>query len=273
MAVITFSREAHSGTQDLARQLADRLGYRYVGRDDLTRAVAAKSGVHREPQTGESEGRSLSLWEHLGEHLTGERDAYVSALKGVVTELALADNVVIVGHGAGLFLRDMRSVLRVFVVAPLADRLARLHQEGVEDQARARRLIDEQDRESAAYLRYLFGVDWLDPHQWDVVINTGSADLSAALGMLVHYAESQVRNQAEDVDLRRQQLAARIEQALLRGDLGVDKLAVRFEAATLVLQGEALTLADRERAEALAQSFVFETSLDNQIVVRPPTTA
>src|SRR5690242_10557252 len=136
MAVITFSREAHSGTQDLARQLAERLGYRFVSRDELTRAVTTRSGVKREAQTSESEGRSLSMWEQLGEQLTGERDAYVAALRAEITELALGDNVVIVGHGAGQFLAEMRSVVRVFVVASLEDRLLRLRAEGVSDAAR-----------------------------------------------------------------------------------------------------------------------------------------
>src|SRR4051794_7665776 len=113
MTVVTFSREAHSGTQDLARLLAERLGYRYVSRDELTRMVAARSGVRRDADAPETEGRSFSLWEQIGEQLTGERDAYTTALKQAVTELAIADNVVIVGHGAGLFLTDMRSVVRV----------------------------------------------------------------------------------------------------------------------------------------------------------------
>src|SRR5438874_9423985 len=201
MAVITFSREAHSGTQDLARLLAQRLAYRYVSRDELTHAVTARSGISREPQTVESEGRALSRLEQLGEQLAGDREAYFAALKAVITELALADNVVIVGHGAGQFLSEMHSVLRVFVVAPLEDRLARLRDEGIQDAALARRMIEQQDRESADYLRYLFGIDWLDPHQWDVVINTGRADPDAALVMLATYTESLIRDHAEVADL------------------------------------------------------------------------
>jgi cytidylate kinase len=253
--------------------LAERLGYRYVGRDELTEAVTARSGVNREPQTVESEGRSLSLWEHLGEQLTGERDAYITALRAVITELALADNVVIVGHGAGLFLNDMRSVVRVFVVAPMTDRLARLQDEGVDDPARARSLIDQQDRESAAYLRYLFGVDWLDPHQWDLVINTGRADLEAALGMLTQYTQGLLRDQAEREDLRRRELATRVQHALLDADLGVDKLDVHFDGETLTLHGEALTAEDRDRAQDAARAVAADVVLDNQIVLRPPSTA
>ena len=272
MAVVTFSREAHSGTQDLARLVAGRLGYRYVSRDELTHAVTVRSGVERVPQTLESEGRALSIWEQLGEQLTGDREAYVAALKAVITDLAMADNVVIVGHGAGQFLRDVRSVVRLFVVAPMQDRVARLLEEGVENAERARRLIDQQDRESAEYLRYLFGIDWLDPHQWDLVINTGRANTQAVLDMLVRYIEGLVRDEAEHAALSRVQLASRIEHALLAdARLGVGKLRVRFDANTLVLEGEALSQQDRQRAEATARALAPEAVLHNRIVLRPPT--
>jgi cytidylate kinase len=275
VAVITFSREAHSGTQDLARLLAQRLGYRYVGRDELTEAVTARGGVQRVPQTSESEGRALSRWEQFGEQLTGDRATYVASLKAVITDLALADNVVIVAHGAGQFLGDMRGVVRVFVVAPREDRLARLASEGVEDADQARRLIDQQDRESADYLRYLFGIDWLDPHAWDLVINTGRANINAVLDMLAHYTSALIRDEAEHDQLARRQLAGHIEQALL-GDqsLGVDKLSVQVvETGKLVLEGEALAREDRQRAEVIARALAPDTEVDNRIVVHPPRSA
>ena len=91
-----------------------------------------------------SEGRALSCWELIGEHLTGDRATYLASLKAVVTDLALADNVVMVGHGAGLFLGDMRGVVRVFVVAPMDDRVARFLAEGGQDADRARRTIEQR---------------------------------------------------------------------------------------------------------------------------------
>jgi cytidylate kinase len=254
--------------------LAGRLGYRYVSRDELTRAITARSGVEREPQTVESEGRALSRLEQLGEQLTGDREAYVAALKSIVTDLAMADNVVIVGHGAGQFLTDMRSVVRVFVVAPMQDRIDRLLSEGVEDAGTARRLIEQEDRESAEYLRYVFGIDWLDAHQWDLVINTGRASAEATVEMLARYTELVGRDSAERRDLNRMQVASRVEQALLADEsLGVDKLAVRFESGTLILEGEALAQEDREHAEATARALAPGATIDNQIVLRPPTSA
>jgi uncharacterized protein len=273
VAVITFSREAHSGTQGLARLLAQRLGYRYVSRDELTRSVTIRSGVQRQARTQETEGRSLSLWEQFGEQLTGARDAYVAALRQAVTDLAIADNVVIVGHGAGLFLGDMRTVVRVFVVAPTADRATRLMAEEGLDADKARQAIEKQDRESAEYLRYVFGVDWLDPHQWDLVVNVGRTDPEAILDMLAQYTHSLVRDGAEAADLQRQRLSSRLEQAIIKEDLGVDRLKVHFDGSVLVLDGEALTIPDRERAEAIARALAEEAELRNNIVVRPPSSA
>ena len=48
-----------------------------------------------------------------------------------------------------------------------------------------------------AYLRYLFGIDWLDPHGWDLVINTGRANLNAVLDMLGQYTSTLIRDEAE----------------------------------------------------------------------------
>jgi cytidylate kinase len=275
VAVITFSREAHSGTQDLARLLAQRLGYRYVGRDELTEAVTARGGVQRVPQTSESEGRALSRWEQFGEQLTGDRATYVAALKAVITDLALADNVVLVGHGAGQFLGDMRGVVRIFVVAPIEDRLVRLADEGVSDADLARRLLDQQDRESADYLRYLFGIDWLDPHAWDLVINTGRANINAVLDMLAQYTSALIRDEAEQEALARLQLAGQIEAVLLADvDLGVDRLSVVVAASgTVILDGQALAQEDRQRAELIARTLAPEAPVENRIVVHPPTSA
>jgi hypothetical protein len=164
-------------------------------------------------------------------------------------------------------------VVRVFVVAPVRDRAARLQAEQGMDAPRARQAIEREDRQSAEYLRYLFGIDWLDPHQWDLVINAGRTDPDAVLDMLVQYTQALVRDRAETSDLQRQRLVTRIEQALIKEDLGVDRLEVRFEASTLLLQGEALTLSDRERAEGVARALVPEAAIDNQIVVRPPSSA
>jgi hypothetical protein len=204
--------------------------------------------------------------------MTASSAAYRAALEAVITEFVMDDNGVVVGYGAGLFLQDLRSLVRVFVVAPFEDRVARVVDEGEVDADRARRQVEQQDRESAAFLRYLFGIDWLDPHNWDLVINVGRADATAAIEMLATYAASLTRTPAEQEHMARQELAKRLEQALLAApDLGLNKVRVRIESSTVVIEGEALAREDRERAEALARSAAPDAAVDNRIAVRPPS--
>ena len=81
-------------------------------------------------------------------------------------------------------------------------------------------------------------------------------------------------NRSEQDSLTRLQRANQIERALLaHDDLGVARLRVRFDANTLVLEGAALASDDRDRAEAIARSLAPDAVVDNQIVLRPPTTA
>jgi hypothetical protein len=167
----------------------------------------------------------------------------------------------------------MPAVVRVFVVAPVAQRTQRLVAEGADPQ-HAGWMLEQEDRESAEYLRYLFGIDWLDPHQWDLVINVGLANVDAVLEMLIHYARAVIRNDAERDTLARADLAGRVEQALLADpDLGVARLRVQVEQEAIVLDGEALAIEDRERAAEVVRSVAPQALLNNRIVVHPPTSA
>jgi osmotically-inducible protein OsmY len=105
------------------------------------------------------------------------------------------------------------------------------------------------------------------------VINVGRANITATLDMLATYAESLVRERAEQVALVDLQITTRVQQALMAQlDIGVAHIAVRTDGSSLILEGEALAREDRDRAEAIARSVTPRAVLDNRIVVHPPTT-
>jgi cytidylate kinase len=267
LAIVTFSREAHSGTQDLARLLAQRLGYRYVARDALTRALADASGVAGVAQGSDSEGRPLSFWEQWRGNPARQR----AVLTAVVAELALEDGVVMVGHGAGQIFTPLRTALRVFVVDTPAHRARRLVDEGM-DPSRARRAIADEDRVSASYLRYLFGIDWRDPHHWDLVLNMARLDAERAADLIAHDAASLSRDADDQRRLDQLRLRARLELALHDdADLGVGRVRVTLTDDRVLLEGDALAPEDRQRAETTVARLAPGLSIDNRIVVRPRT--
>ena len=91
-------------------------------------------------------------------------------LRRVTTDLAEQDIVVMVASAEASSCGVSDRVLPMQVVAPEDVRLERVMECSFEQAAgpltrdQARDLLRHRDRESAAYIRYLFHVDWLDPH-------------------------------------------------------------------------------------------------------------
>ena len=214
MAVITISRLPGALGDTLAAALAERLQYRLVERAQLMQLceqlVGSDLGWERSPELRQ---RSASLWGRLN----AEPGRYDGVLRRVTTNLAEQDNVVIVGLGAGQLLRGLRQVLRVQVVAPEELRVERLMEWGFEQSAgpltrdQARDRLRHRERESAAYIRYLFQIDWLDPQHWDLVLNTGRFSVTEGVQVVSGIVESGLL-QATPTD--RQQLADLVDRGL-----------------------------------------------------------
>ena len=103
----------------------------------------------------------------------------------MIREVASSGNVVIVGRGAGFVLRDRPDVFRVFLRAPDGARakvlMARL---GLSEDD-ARRKMHETDSNRAAYIRQLYGRDWCDPDEYDLIVNTGRISYQATAELIL----------------------------------------------------------------------------------------
>jgi len=179
MALLSFSRQEGSLGGRVAREVADRLGYRVLDLKALLDAAQNYGGINR--STPELLERQPALFERLDR----ERRRYSVVLRAVVYEAALADNVVFLGRGVGMLLGEFNHAFRVLVIAPIDTRIRRAVAEGVsaspgpKSRTEAERIVRRADRDRAGYFRYLFDVDWLDPRYQDLVINTANLDVPA----------------------------------------------------------------------------------------------
>ena len=276
MGVITISRVPGSMGDTLARALAERLQYRLVERAELVQLAETIGGAdvawERSPELRE---RSPSFWERLNE----ERRRYASVLRRVTTHLAEQDRVVIVGLGAGQFLRGLRHVLRVQVVAPMDVRLERVMERGFDEirgpltRDKARDLMRQRDRESTGYMRYLFNIDWMEPQHWDLVINTGRFSVPEAVEIIASIAESSLLepSPADRQRLANLVLASRVEASVL-GDpsVWVNGLKVVAQDGQVRLEGEVITEDDREAVEQVVRAIEGVRLVDNDLRVQPP---
>jgi Cytidylate kinase-like family len=95
MAIVSVSREEGTWGGDVARDLASRLGYRLLDKKALLEEAEAYGGIN------EAAPELLERQPGLLERLDNERRRYSILLRTVVFDVALRDNVVFLGRGAG----------------------------------------------------------------------------------------------------------------------------------------------------------------------------
>jgi cytidylate kinase len=205
MAVVTISRLYGSGGDEVAAQVCEHTGYRYLDKQlmaSIASEVALAEVQLSDIAEGTYKGRNLldRLLRPSSRLSAGEIRAWTSDTRGArssriekldeqaAVELVSATlqavyrrgDIVILGRGGQMVLRDQPGVLHVRIEAPLETRVRRVQaQEGL-SQPEARQKALESDRAAANYLKRFYGVDWVDPLLYHLVINTGWCELASA---------------------------------------------------------------------------------------------
>ncbi|MGD0249240.1 MAG: cytidylate kinase-like family protein [Candidatus Limnocylindrales bacterium] len=202
MPIVTISREYGAGGSSVAGIVAAELGAEVVDKK-LIEEVANRLSIRPSDVEAESE-RARSLLERLvrsfsalepgmgmgwappyPDPLYDPRKEIIELTEQIIREVAGSGNVVIVGRGAGFVLADRPGVFRVFLRAPEAVRLKTLMARLGLPEAETRRKMHETDSNRAAYIKQLYGRDWCDPDEYDLVVNTGRVAYATAAQMIL----------------------------------------------------------------------------------------
>lgn len=180
MSIVTISHQMGSEGPEIAQALADCLGYRFVGSEQLLESVAAY-------------GLAADKLTHLGEtkpsffeRFSRETRLYLVVIQTALYEPAEGDNVVILGRGGQWLLRGIRHALTVRIMAPFDTRVRRVSLK-VTDQAQAanpaavRELVRRDDMEKAGRAHYLYAADLNDPALYSLIVNTEVIEVDAAV--------------------------------------------------------------------------------------------
>ncbi len=202
MSVITISRQYGSYGDAVAESVCDKLGYRSLDRG-LIRSLAAELGVKTEKTIGLSEERyhpqtpverffaragprtrHPELWADYGKWIADEQFAAEAAIR-VIHAAYDQGNVVIIGRGGQVVLREKPDVLHVRLVAPLKFRVRR-HQvrAGLTAEA-AREQGLAADQASAEFIKRYFDADVADPALYDLSLNIDKLPLETAADLII----------------------------------------------------------------------------------------
>ena len=197
-AVVAISRQFGSGGARVGLDVAERLGFKYADREIL--AEAARALNMETDELAPLEERVRGFWGTLaGMFSRGPVEGpYTPALprvsetelfeaeRQIIETLADRGGAVIVGRGAAHILRQRPNVIRVFLHAPLEQRITVAREEySLPDRAAADALVRASDAQRARFARAVTAHEWCDATMYDLAINTATTGFERAAQLIV----------------------------------------------------------------------------------------
>lgn len=188
----------------MGREVADRLGLRFVDREML-RIAAEYLQEHDSPAQSE---QADSWWSRISQAFAlGGPDSHCappsveSVYEGdlfkieerLLREIVDDEATVVVGRGAAQTLRGRTGVLSVFLHAPEPWRVNRIQDVyRLADRRAAQQMVYESDRARARFIQSLGDVGWTDVRGYDLAVDTAAVTLEEAVNLIVAVARAGV---------------------------------------------------------------------------------
>lgn len=173
---ITISREYGSGGRLIARKLAEELHIPVYDKELITE-IARQTGFSENfiRDTEHKRPTNSFLYDlYCAVQTPSVSDQVFVAQSKAIREIAGKESSIFVGRCADYILRDEPNCLKVFVFAPLEERVRRAQEEyGVRETGSAlTAYVNRQDKMRASYHNYFATEKWGESHAYDLCINS-----------------------------------------------------------------------------------------------------
>ena len=186
MAIITLARERGAMGDEVARELAKQLNYRFVDKKVVDERLG-DMGIEEKHRKAYDEKKP-----GLFAALSTAMEDYVRCLKSLFYEEAIKGNCIFVGRGCQVFFKGIPGVISVRLVAPLDTRVQRIEKALGVDYKTAKQLVTQDDRDRSGFNRYFFDADWRDPCAYHAVINTEDLTVAQIVAVIRTMVEQRV---------------------------------------------------------------------------------
>ena len=172
--VITIGREYGSGGRLIAKKLSEEMGITFYDKQ-LISDVAKKTGFSEHFIRNAEHQRPTNsfLYDlYTSVQTPSVPDQVFIAQAKVIKEAAARESCVIVGRCADYILRDQPRCLKVFVNAPLDQRIRRAREEYGVQENNLESYVIRQDKARASYYNYFATGRWGQSREYDLCVNS-----------------------------------------------------------------------------------------------------
>jgi hypothetical protein len=191
--VITISREYGAKGRSLADDLGKRTGFK-IWDKSLLSAIADEAGADELFLASIDERRRKLIDDALHGSLMGAKHSnthYYRSLLSVVQTIGVHGKSVIVGRGAN-YIINSPDPLRIRIVCPVDLRVKFVAKSENITEKEAEKLIKSKDADRVDFIRHFFKKDPNDPHDYDLVLNSGVFSLEAMTDLVLYAYEKKV---------------------------------------------------------------------------------
>jgi cytidylate kinase len=185
MAIITIARGSYSKGKDVAEKVCQKLGYSCVSREVLVEA----SAHFNIPEI--KLVRALHDSPSVLERFTYGKERYLAFFEAEFLARVQNDNIVYHGLAGHFYLKGVKHVLKVRILADLEDRIRLEMQRENISQDEALYILKKDDYERRQWSLKPFGMDSWDPSLYDLVIHIHKIRVSDAVDIISQVARSE----------------------------------------------------------------------------------
>lgn len=194
MTVITVSREFGSGGDIVAQQVAQTLGYHFVGKEFIGNVLSQYGVIEFD-----NEYDTLpTFWENFNAQKGDRREMMVHMLNRVIRALAHQGEVVILGRSGFAILSGFVDVLNVRIQAPFKLRVRRVMLKNKITAFQAEDIVSQADQVRAAFIKSFYGLHWNQVNAFDLLIDTGKIPPTLATEWIIAAAQSLPASETDD---------------------------------------------------------------------------
>lgn len=171
--VITISREYGSGGRFIGKLIAEKLGISFYDNELLAKA-AAVSGMSQDcvKNFDETKDSAFSYTQGLyGMDMSLSQKVFLAQFD-VIKKIANEESCVIVGRCADFILKDKPNVVKVFICAPLEEKIHRAITYYNVNPNKAASIISKKNKKRRAYYNFYTDQEWGKPDTYDLCINS-----------------------------------------------------------------------------------------------------
>lgn len=197
--ILNVGRQWRSGGRDIAMRLAKILDCKFYDKEIINLA-ARETGLDEGVFERNDENKSFmqSIIGMASPFVTDasffknnfSQENLFRLQSEAIRKVAKESSCIFVGRCADYVLRDFDNVLNIFITADRQDRIKRVAQiEGVTDEDKAERMLEQQDAQRSEYYGYYTGKIWGHGESYDLCVNSSILGIEDTTDYIVEFVK------------------------------------------------------------------------------------